>query len=215
MGLIGAYKLPFEGSSNEAEAWADVFGSLASDSQVYASQRWLVTHLLGHEGGLSAANVLRYRIELRAPFLDHVSPPRYAHGSHWYAKCVPNRLLGRVCSALLSMGVSHGYDDHLWWYAKMLHQEEHLPSYRAWLQPFALFVAGRPASEVATAWGSSSTDPLKSVRVLKPDGSIAREQDKLWEEKHHVVQAIEKITTDGPPMQHRYSFRLIYDLTCN
>lgn len=136
----------------------EVFGRICSDSQVYIAERMLITDLVN--GGLSPDRILRYRINYRAQILDQVLP-QYS-------------------------GVSHGFDDFIWWFAG-LKQGREQEIVKEWLQPWIGFIH---AHDVHEQWYAGHMADPKLIRILQKDGSIQVDRDRRWEEKAELIDGM-------------------------
>ncbi|PWN23648.1 alpha/beta-hydrolase, partial [Microstroma glucosiphilum] len=67
--LMGSYDIPGD-AIKDLEVWADVFGLITADAQIYTAQRLLENYLRS----LPPSRVLRYRIERRAALVDDSHP---------------------------------------------------------------------------------------------------------------------------------------------
>jgi carboxylesterase type B len=178
--LMNAYTLPTDASSDE---WRKTFGMITADSQVYAAERTLVELLV--EGGLDdGQHIFRYQIGYRARYLDAYTPA-------W-------------------MGVSHGFDDALWWFARPLLVQPYAGSkeefdgaqmldiIRFWLYPFAQFLRGADIKSVARLWynrqaGSQDAKHGMLLRRLMPTAQIVVAKDERWKEKKEVIACIRRL----------------------
>lgn len=136
----------------------EVFGRICSDSQVYMAERMLVTDLI--HGGLDPERVLRYRIDYRASVID---------------KALPG-----------FKGVSHSFDDFVWWFA-CLEPGAEQENVAEWLQPYRAFVHGE---DVQAQWYAGRKADARLIRTLHKDGSISVDVDQRWEENEHLIQAM-------------------------
>lgn len=178
--LLQTYPLPSD--TDDKQVWSKTFGMIVADSQVYGAQRTLVSLLYEH--GMGPEDVFRWQIAFRPRYLDRYMPA-------W-------------------MGVSHGFDDALWWFARALLLEPYtggsdadefegallLDTVRNWLLPFVMFVTGRP--DVAKLWlGAKQKDPLAKegllVRRFTPDGQVVVTRDERWKEKEPIMACMRTI----------------------
>lgn len=172
--LLTAYTPPSE-SNTDPDAWADFYGHVTSDAQVYAAERLLVAWLLQHrdEGGLREEDVLRYRLERRAAVLDAVAPRE--------------------------MGVYHGTCDFVYGFLRtvMLAAEDRsegerdVQVFREWLQPLKGWVAGESQGGVAGKWHAGQ-EPCGRVRIMRADGTFESTHDPLTDDKAAAVQALDE-----------------------
>ncbi|SYW79394.1 related to Acetylcholinesterase precursor [Ustilago bromivora] len=149
-------------SPSTADEIAEIFGHVCSDSQVYIAQRILITDLI--KGGLPPERILRYRIEYRAKVIDDVLPGY--------------------------RGVSHSFDDYLWWFSSLKKEEKELVG--SWLEPYKAFVKGE---DVHGTWygGRKAEAAGRLIRVLGRDGAIEVKRDERWDEKEELVEGMIRI----------------------
>ncbi|CDR88042.1 related to Acetylcholinesterase precursor [Sporisorium scitamineum] len=141
-----------------ADEIGEIFGRVCSDSQVYIAERMLVSDLI--DGGLSPERILRYRINYRAQGID-AALPAYK-------------------------GVSHSFDDSLWWFTGLRQGEEEM-LVKEWLSPWKAFIHGEEASE---EWYKGGKADGRLIRVLGKDGLVSVERDARWEEKKGLIEAM-------------------------
>lgn len=134
----------------------EVFGRICSDSQVYIAERMFVTDLLR---GLKPERILRYRIEYRARVIDRVLPGY--------------------------KGVSHSFDDPIWWFTGLEREEEEMV--KRWLEPWKAFIRGEDAS---AEWYDGKRTDGRLVRVLGGDGEVRAERDQTWDKKVGLIEAM-------------------------
>ena len=142
------------------------FGMACADSQVYVAQRVLLADL--GAGALRPTDVLRYRIDYRAPPWDALLP---AH-----------------------MGVSHSFDDPIWWHAWSLPAwtPDATHTARLWTRPLHAFLHA-DAHHAALAWYDNRIPPSPGawIRTLHPDGSISvQTHDQRADEKSPITAAL-------------------------
>jgi carboxylesterase type B len=127
----------------------------------------------------AGVSVLRYQIKYRPAFLDRYTPR--------------------------AMGVSHTFDDSLWWFCtrallepeelSSIQREKLLSTYRQWLSGFASFVAGEES--LPTQWyGRHPIEDVadgRVVRQLGADMAIRVVHDERWAEKESVNKCLQKI----------------------
>jgi len=162
-------------AASEREKAALRLGKIASDSQVHAAERCLVDWL--KLGGLTNQDILRYRVSFRSPILETYTPK-------W-------------------MGVSHSFDDSLWWFvvrqrgglasaSKEAREIEKL--FKTWLEPLAkFFEGGDSAEEAAKLWyGGKDVKEVEGnwIRCLEKDGTISVRSDEWREEREIVIRVI-------------------------
>ncbi|CBQ70738.1 related to Acetylcholinesterase precursor [Sporisorium reilianum SRZ2] len=136
----------------------EVFGRVCADSQVYVAERMFVSDLL--RGGLEAGSVLRYRINYRARVIDQALP---AYD-----------------------GVSHSFDDPLWWFSGLQPEEEALAM--VWLAPWKTFIHGRDTA--CHEWYAGQKPDGRLIRVLGHDGTVSVEPDQRWADKRELIEAM-------------------------
>lgn len=139
----------------------ETFGRICSDSQVYVAERMLVIDLIS--GGLSPDRILRYRIDYRAKIID-AALPTYK-------------------------GVSHSFDDYVWWYSSLEAGQEQ-ERVAKWLEPWKAFIEGK---EVHSEWYEGREADHRLIRVLQRDGSISVEKDQRWHEKEDLIEGMMRI----------------------
>lgn len=187
--LLPAYEdqRPPDDDGGNTSAWAQYFGTITSDVQVFSAQRLLIDLLLGGGQGdatnnndgtrLTRDDVLTYRLERRAAILDDTHPP--------------------------SMGVFHGSDDVLFTYAAStlvsasdtVKAQKDLQVFREFLKPLKMWVQGCDQRTVASAWygddeGEENTHDRSLRRTMRKDGTIELAQDPLAHTKSHAVDAL-------------------------
>ncbi|EPQ28400.1 uncharacterized protein PFL1_04227 [Pseudozyma flocculosa PF-1] len=164
-----------------AREWAQLFGQVSADSQVYLTSRTLIEDLV--KGGMAPHAILRYRCDFRAPIFDTFAPA--------------------------SMGVSHSFDDLVWWYALCTGgwTEQQLKRLRKWLDPYIRFLHGPPAGtdvrewreDMAVAWYGpeydvDTTTEASWIRTLKADATIQVEKtDQRGDDKRSLIRAMREI----------------------
>ncbi|EST06098.1 Carboxylesterase, type B [Kalmanozyma brasiliensis GHG001] len=149
------------GEGMTPEEVGDVFGRICADSQVYIAERMLITDLLN--GGLPSDRILRYRINYRARAID---------------------------AALKGYGgVSHSFDDFVWWFSCLQSGEEQ-ERVKAWLGPWMAWIRGE---EVGKEWYEGKKADGRLLRVLGKDGQISVERDERWEEKEELIEAMVRV----------------------
>lgn len=183
--LLKAYDLPPQ-STNDAAPWADIFGRITSDAQVFLAERLLVRYLVRpQEGGLTEDDVLRYRLERRAKFLDEMMPP---HTGVFHGAC--EALFLYMKDAIASAQEGEGQRD--------------LEAFEAFMRPVADWVRGVDQADVARRWSgvageegqrAGGREPGSRMRILRADGTIeAAAQDPLSTKGEHPrrMEAIEE-----------------------
>lgn len=142
------------------EEIGEIFGKVCSDSQVYIAERMLITDLI--QGGLSSNRILRYRIEYRAKIIDE-------------------KLQGYG-------GVSHSFDDYVWWFSSLQDGEKEKVS--VWLEPYKGFIEGKDVSE---QWYGGKEADERLIRLLRKDGEIEVRRDERWDEKEELIEGMVRI----------------------
>lgn len=188
LSLTDIYDIPPEtgaGNSeyNEAktrEKYQSAFAAITADMQVHASIRGLTRSLLsphtpsqsGTKQGerkilaLPRANLLRYRIEHRAPCLDHWIKP--------------------------SVGVCHAADTPIWWLTGLRagYSEKDTRDVLHFLEPFGVFLSGDGGAE-GFGCRDGSRDEKAIDRVFRADGTVdVNVKDELWEKGCRVWDAV-------------------------
>lgn len=157
-------------SSSEAEDAANRLGRCCSDSQVHAAERCFIDWLT-IPGGLTNSDIFRYRISFRSPILDKYAPK-------W-------------------MGVSHSFDDSLWWFAvrqrgelKDQENEEITKKFQDWVKPFVEFVKGGEVMELWHDGKGEEGENGRLVRCMEEDGKIRVKRDEWRKEREEVIRVI-------------------------
>ena len=161
-------RVRYDDDADEQREWTqdevgDIFGRVCSDSQVYIAERMLITDLLN--GGLNPSSILRYRINYRAKILDQVLPSY--------------------------QGVSHSFDDFLWWFNGLESGPEDKMA-KEWLKPWIKFVRGE-VDEASKEWYEGNEADGRLVRVLGDDGRVSVERDERWDEKQDLIEAMMQV----------------------
>ncbi|KAJ9477387.1 Carboxylic ester hydrolase [Pseudozyma hubeiensis] len=152
-------------TQTDADEIGSIFGRVCSDSQVYIAERMFITDLI--QGGFPPERVLRYRINYRVKAIDAVLPGYD--------------------------GVSHSFDDFVWWFG-CLQEGEERESVKRWLRPWVMFVRGeKGASE---EWYDGGKPDGRLIRVLEKDGSVRVGRDERWEEKEELIEAMMRVRTE-------------------
>lgn len=157
-------KLPSDCANWNSDAW----GKIYADMQVHHMQRGLIHALSSNSKGVHASHLIyRYRIEFRAKCMDESLP------AEW--------------------GVTHSSDYPLWFWGngKLLTPEEKHITRTAFTDPLWNFIQGDGSkNERHFGWGANG---IRSVRTLKPNGSVAIETDSHWDEGIRAWKATRKI----------------------
>ncbi|CAO1631064.1 unnamed protein product [Sympodiomycopsis kandeliae] len=172
--LLKAYNRPAD-SEKDLEKWADYFGAITSDAQVFSAQRLLTQHLIRPDG-VTSKDVLTYRLERRASLLDDLYPK--------------------------FMGVFHGSDDVLFCYrpetilqaSNKQEAERDLQVFGQFLDPLAHWIRGDSQDKVAAQWygNDGEVDIEMKRRILKSDGEIILSSDPVLNDKKAAVQALQE-----------------------
>lgn len=134
-----------------AKNWADAFGQIYADTQIYNLERGFVDCLTKHGAGHL---VHRYRVEWRAKCCDVSWPPEW--------------------------GVTHGTDIVIWLWGEgrgdgLLEKER--PLVKKFVHDaFVEFVRGK--KKINGMWGTNGPN---EVRMIKPDGETVIWKDEKWD----------------------------------
>lgn len=170
-------------TSTDLEPWADYYGRVTSDAQVFAAQRLLLDTLLQDtHKGLTTDDVLVYRLERRAAVLGDLGYPA-------------------------SMGVFHASDELLFRYplrvlraaSNATEREKDLECFKQFLQPLALWIRGTAdQKQVARQWydGSDTGSSRNSRRILRNNGTFDVSPDPLSDSKAAAVEALRRAVLD-------------------
>jgi len=163
--LLSHYAMPLD--QNDAEAWADLFGTITSDAQVHASQRGL-THALLHPNtavpgieALPAANLSRFRIQWRAKCLDDWVHPH--------------------------LGTCHVLDAPIWWASgwRAGFTEQDKESTLRFIEIFGQWMSGHDVAQ-------SGTQGERYMTLLDESGAICwNQRDDHWERELEVWNIIQ------------------------
>lgn len=165
--LMASYNIPEEAIKDPA-IWADVFGLITADVQIYTAQRLLEIYLRS----LPQSRVLRYRIERRAALVDDSHPKE--------------------------KGVFHGTDGVIFGFPREVlmlasNQEEakkDVEVFREWLSPFKPWMEGRTNDIGRGVEGK--------MRVMRNNGSIEVISDPLASVKQRHVEALAEAISRAP-----------------
>ncbi|CAO1627483.1 unnamed protein product [Parajaminaea phylloscopi] len=170
--LLPNYSLPAE--SNDAEKWADVYGYITSDAQVFVAERLLFQYLVRpEEGGLGPDDVLRFRLERRADFYDLIMPQA---AGVYHSTC--DSIFKFMKEALLT-GPNQG------------EAQRDVRAFAEWLGPFGEWVQGEHDTAVR-GWYGGRQPEAGIVRVLRRDGSIEATGDPVEKQKMAMTARLEE-----------------------
>lgn len=146
--LLTLHKLPPD--SANAEAWADIFGDVTSDAQVFSAVLLLLRYLVYAKQAmmLGPEDVFRFRLECCAGYFDLLMPPE--------------------------MGVYHGTCDAIFKYLKdaidaalvATEAAADLAAFRRWLQPVRSWIAG-DCTKAAQEWYDGQKIEGGYVRTIR------------------------------------------------
>ena len=153
--LLKLYPIPSKEHPTE-EDWADIFGKIAADCQVYATERGFINSLISPPvgEGLTVNAVFRYKVSWRAKSLDSWINPK--------------------------VGVCHAADSPIWWYSgfRAGYTSEDKDITRKFLEPFGKFINGDPFE-----WG---TRKAEEIRELCPEGRVRIVMDEYWDRGQEI-----------------------------
>jgi carboxylesterase type B len=169
--LMASYDIP-EDAVKDPGIWADTFGLITADAQIYTAQRLLESYLRS----LPPSRVLRYRIERRAALVDDSHPKE--------------------------KGVFHGTDGVIFGFPREVlmlatNQEEakkDVEIFQEWLAPFKPWMEGKNNDIGQGVEGK--------MRVLRKDGSIEVIGDPLASAKEPYVEALAEAISRAPKQSH-------------
>ena len=158
--MLGLFQTPTKDAGQEE--FADVFGRIAANCQVYATIRGFAKSLLKPDSGagLPLDNVHRYRIAWRAKSLDE-----------WIAAQV---------------GVCHGMDVPIWWcsgYRAGFTNDDKTKN-EAFLKPFGQFLNGEKVE-----WGTQNE---RQVREMGKNGATKIVEDDEWDKGLEIWETMWK-----------------------